>query len=68
MIKKLILIIFGVLILISGILLTFGILISSIKENDNEGFYGFFISIGLIILGIYSFIRGLKINPKQHQP
>lgn len=64
MAKKLILIITGVILLIAGLFTTFGILVYSLKENDYVGFYGFFISFGLIGIGIYSLVRGInqKLN------
>jgi hypothetical protein len=45
-----------------GPFLTFGILVYSLKEDDKNGFYGFFISIGLISLGIYILVKGIKLK------
>lgn len=60
--RKLILIIIGILLIIIGLFLTFGILVSSLKEGDD--FYGFFISFGLIGVGIFCLTRGIKIKKK----
>lgn len=61
---KIILIIIGIGILLLGLFLTFGILVYSLKEKDNDVFYGYLISTGLIVLGIYLLVRGLKIKLK----
>jgi uncharacterized membrane protein len=58
--NKVILVVSGILILIFGLFLTLGILISSLKENDNEDFYSFLISISAIIAGIYFIVKGIK--------
>lgn len=46
--------------MIVGCILTFGILISSLKEGDD--FYGFFISLGLVGIGIFCLLKGIKIK------
>lgn len=57
---KILLIIIGIIIISIGGLLSFGILISSLKEGDD--FHGFYISFGLIGIGLIFIIKGIKIK------
>jgi len=63
---KIILILLSIAILIFGLYLTIGVLVYSLKEKDNNGFYGFFISIGLILFGIFLLVKGLRIKLKNN--
>ena len=50
----------GIILILLGLFLSFGITVYSLKENDNNGFYGFFISFGFIGYGIYCLLNGMK--------
>ncbi len=58
---KILLIIIGIGLILLGFYLTFGILVYSFKEKDNDVIYAFCISAGIIIIGIYSIVRGRQI-------
>ncbi len=57
-------ILIGIVLILLGLFLTFGITVYSLKEQDNNGFYGFFISFGFIGLGVYCLLKGIKRNKK----
>ena len=57
---KIISTILGVALIVFGLFLSFGILVYSLKEKDNEGFYWFILSFGLIGLGVFIIIKGWK--------
>ncbi|MBL4654791.1 MAG: hypothetical protein JKY33_03100 [Bacteroidia bacterium] len=59
---KIIKIIAGLSLMVLGLLLTFGITLYSLKENDNNGFYGFILSFSLIALGGFIVIRTWKLK------
>jgi hypothetical protein len=52
----------GILIILLGMFLTMGILVYSLKENDNYGFFGFIISFSLIGFGIALLVKAKKIK------
>jgi hypothetical protein len=45
-----------------GVFLSFSILVYSLKEQDNAGFYGMILSFGLIFLGFYTIKKAQKIS------
>ena len=52
----------GIVLILIGLFLTFGIIVYSLKEHDNNGFFGFFISLGLTCLGIYFLWKSKNLN------
>jgi hypothetical protein len=50
----------GILFLIGGLWITFGTIIYSLKEQDNEGFWYLLLSLPLIILSVTSLSGGWK--------
>jgi cytochrome bd-type quinol oxidase subunit 1 len=57
---------FGVLILMGGLFLTFSIVVYSLKEQDNEGFWYLILSVLMILLGGTSLLSGwTKINNRR---
>ena len=61
---KIILIILGIGLILFGIFFTFGILLSSFKENDNTGFYDLFYSFTIIGIGTFCIFKGVKHKVK----
>jgi hypothetical protein len=59
---KISLLLSGIVIILLGLFLSFGILVYSLKENDNYGFFGFIVSFGLIGLGISLLVKARKIK------
>jgi len=59
-IMRTLLVLIGITMILLGLFLSLGILISSVKEKDNNGFYYFSLSLGLIVLGIY-FVKRKKL-------
>jgi len=57
---KISLLLAGIVIILLGLFLTMGILVYSLKENDNYGFFGLIISFGIVGLGIYYLVKGIK--------
>jgi hypothetical protein len=57
--KKIMLLIVGIIIIILALFLALGIVGISIKERDNEGYYGLFICLALVIVGVLC-IRNAK--------
>ena len=60
MLKKLTLILIGILFLATGVISTFGLIVYSLKEKDNYGFWGLLISVSIICLGTYSIFKGIQ--------
>ena len=58
-------ILIGIVIILLGLFLTFGITVYSLKEQDNNGFYGFIISFTFIGLGIHLLMKVIKRNKNQ---
>jgi hypothetical protein len=59
---KILLIFFGVCVTLSGLYLTFGFLIYSQKEKDDNGFYGIFLSVSLFLVGLLLISKGLRFK------
>ncbi|MFN8166120.1 MAG: hypothetical protein U0X76_08125 [Bacteroidia bacterium] len=57
---KTVYVVIGVLLILAGILLSFGIVISSVKEGDESGYIGLLISFAMIGFGIYNLIRNRR--------
>ena len=62
--KKMILIVAGIVFIVLGLLMSFGIIVYSLKEQDGEGFNYLFISAGIIILGLCFIVGSKKNNSK----
>jgi len=58
---KIILVLVGILLILAGLFLTFGIWLSSAKEENGEGYYGFIFSFGLVGLGVYCVVKSVKL-------
>lgn len=59
---KILLIIIGIGLILIGLYLTFGILVYSFKEKDNDVLYAYCFSAGIITIGIYSIVKGRQIG------
>jgi hypothetical protein len=61
---KFLLILSGILILLTGLFMSFGILVYSLKEKDNNGFAGLMITSTYLSAGVYCLIKGIKRKPQ----
>lgn len=61
---KILLILISILLVLIGLYLSFGILISTLKEGGDRSYNGYLLSTGIILLGVYFFVKGVrnKIN------
>jgi uncharacterized membrane protein len=59
---KILLIIIGIVFILVGLYLIFGITVYSLKEKDNDVLYAYCISGGAIIIGLYSIVKGRQIG------
>jgi hypothetical protein len=62
MARKILFIITGLLLAGLGLFISFGILVYSLKEQDNNGFWGWGLTFPMIIAGIYLILKAKKIN------
>jgi H+/Cl- antiporter ClcA len=60
MAKKVLYIITGILLTLLGLFLSFGILIYSLKEKDNYGFWGWSLTFTMIICGIFLILKSKR--------
>ncbi len=58
-------ILIGIVLILLGLFLAFGITVYSLKEQDNNGFYGLIISFTFIGLGIHLLLKVIRRNKKQ---
>jgi len=61
MARKILYVITGILLAGLGLFISFGILVYSLKEQDNSGFLGWGLTF-LIIAGIYLILKAKKVN------
>jgi|GEM_PF-2240465 hypothetical protein len=59
---KVLLIVTGIVFIIIGLIISFGLIMYIAKEKDKYGFFSFIITLPLIMLGIYCLRRGIKIK------
>jgi len=62
MVYKIILIVIGCILLAVGLGITFGVIVYICKEKDNYGFFSFLVTLPLIVLGVFSLIKGIKLK------
>lgn len=62
MARKIFFVISGLLLAVLGLFISFGIFVYSLKEQDNNGFWGCLLSIPMIIAGIFLVIKAKKLT------
>ncbi|MEJ7779934.1 MAG: hypothetical protein WKF68_10110 [Daejeonella sp.] len=62
MARKILFVILGILLAGLGLFISFAILVYSLKEQDNSGFFCWGLTFPMIIAGIYSILKAKKIK------
>ncbi len=60
MTRRILFVISGLLLIGIGLFINFGLLIYTLKENDNSGFWGWGLTLPMIIAGVYFILKSKK--------